>query len=388
MNITIVGLGYVGTGLSILISQNNKVIALDIDITKVEKINSSISPIDDEEIQDYLNSKKLNLKATTNDSEAYENSELIIICTPTNYDANTGQFDVSQVDSVIADIIKCNKKCSILIKSTVPVGFTRRMKDKYDKDDIYFSPEFLREGKTLTDNLRPSRIIIGGHDSKANNIAKLLSSIAIEKNQNVLFMNSDEAEAVKLFANTFLAMRISFFNELDSYCETYDLDTNNVIDGVCKDSRIGNYYNNPSFGYGGYCLPKDTQQLLKNFDKVPSNLIKAIIDANTTRKDFIAQKIIEKKPKILGIYRLVMKKGSDNFRDSAIQGVMKRVKAKGIEIIIYEPYLKTDHFFNSKVEKKLNEFKKNADLIISNRHSSDLEDVGHKVYSRDIFGTS
>ena len=391
MKITIVGCGYVGLSLSTLMSQYNDVTAYDINEDRVSKINNRVPPIKDTLLNDFFANKKLNLKATSNKKEAYEKAECIIICTPTNYDVKTSQFDTSSVEYVIQDSILHNKNCPIIIKSTVPVGFTDQIKIKFNYEKILFSPEFLREGKAVEDNLYPSRILIGA-DEKINQteiklISGLLLEIANHKENNSLLkvMRTNEAEAVKLFSNTYLAMRISFFNELDSYCETHKLDTKNVILGVGDDSRIGHHYNNPSFGYGGYCLPKDTKQLLKNYEKVPNSIMQAIVDANRTRKDFIAERIISKNPNKVGIYRLIMKENSDNVRESAVQGIMKRIKAKGIEVIIFEPNLKEKEFFGSKVIKDLSSFIKEADLIIANRNSSELNDVQDKVYTRDIF---
>ncbi len=387
MTITVIGCGYVGLSLATLLSQKNKVLCTDIDQKKIDQINKRISPIKDSLIEEYFNSKDLNLIAHKVNSQDYNNSNLAIICTPTNYDKKTNEFDTTNVENVIRDIIETNNQIPIFIKSTVPVGFTNKMREKYNSQNIYFSPEFLREGNALLDNLMPSRIIVGGNTQEAKNFAKLLLN-CVEKNKNqvpVTYMESSEAEAVKLFSNSFLAMRVSFFNELDTYCESNDLDTKNVIEGVGLDSRIGNYYNNPSFGYGGYCLPKDTQQLLNNYKKVPNKIIQAIVDANTTRKDFIASQIINRNPRVVGVFRLTMKENSDNFRDSAVQGIMKRIKAKGIEVIIYEPSLDTDEFYRSKVINNLQEFVKKSDLIIANRNSNELNFVRDKVYTRDLF---
>jgi len=386
-NITIVGAGYVGLSLACLLSKKNEVKALDIDSKKVEDINKRISPIFDEEISNYFKKENLKLSAHTCAEDALRGSDLVIIATPTNYDVEAGYFDTASVESVITECIKWCPDAVIVIKSTVPVGFTQNISKKLKKN-IVFSPEFLREGKALHDNLNPSRVVIGSNENgSAKQLKELLLSGAT-KNSNeipVLMCSPTEAESIKLFSNTFLAMRVAFFNELDSFCEKNALSTKNIIDGVCMDSRIGNKYNNPSFGYGGYCLPKDTKQLLANYKDVPNNLIKAIVDANSTRKDFIAEKIIEKKPKVLGIYRLTMKTNSDNFRESAVQGIMKRVKAKGIETIIFEPNLNERTFFNSKVFKSLTEFKEKSDLIICNRYDDNLKDVKEKIYTRDIF---
>ncbi len=389
MKISIVGLGYVGLSLSLLMAQSNDVIAYDIDKKKVEKIKSKISPFSDEHIEDYLKNKSSNLQATTNKKTAYFDSDFIVIATPTDYDAVKNTFDTSSIEIVIKDILK-NKKNdpTIIIKSTVPLGFTSEVRKKFNYSQIYFSPEFLREGSALYDNLYPSRIILGGNEKEMKIFSNLLiENCMLKKNEiNVLFMNSAEAEAIKLFSNTYLAMRIAYFNELDSFCIKHELDARNVINGVSMDKRIGNYYNNPSFGYGGYCLPKDTKQLLANYHKVPNNLIRAIVDANATRKDFISDLIIEMSPSIVGIYRLIMKEGSDNFRDSAIQGIMKRIKAKGIKVIVYEPLLKDKKFFNSEVIIDLDDFKTQSEIIISNRKSDDLNDVAHKIFTRDLFG--
>ena len=387
MKITIVGTGYVGLGLGTLLSQYHEVVALDIDEKKISNINNKISPIDDSGIVHYFKNKNLNLSATINKNLAYQDSNFIIICTPTNYNVETNEFDTSTVRSSIKDAIKVNPNCPIIIKSTIPVGFTDEVRSYFKKDNIIFSPEFLREGRALEDNIRPSRIIVGDLSQDAKNFSELLIEIADFQSKNVqlLFMESSEAEAVKLFSNSYLAMRIAYFNELDSYCEINNLDTSNVINGIGGDPRIGNYYNNPSFGYGGYCLPKDTQQLLKNYEKVPNNLIQAIVDSNKTRKDFVAKQILQKTNGTVGIYRLVMKEGADNIRESAVQDVMKRIKAKGIKIIVYEPKIKDNDFFGSEVFKDLNKFKSNSDLIVANRYSEELEDVLTKVYSRDIF---
>ncbi len=386
MKITIIGAGYVGLSLATLLSESNEVTILDIKQSKVDQINNRISPIVDKEIDDFFKNKQLNLNATSSE-EAYLDSKFIIICTPTNYDVASSEFDVTTVEKVISDALKLNKKASIIIKSTIPVGFTEKIRKKFNKKDIFFSPEFLREGSALRDNLNPSRIIVGGDSKEAKLFANLLFENANHSNKKIPieYMSSSEAEAVKLFSNTYLAMRIAYFNELDSYCETHNLDTERVIKGISHDPRIGNHYNNPSFGYGGYCLPKDTQQLLKNYDKVPNNLIKAIVDSNTTRKDFIANSIIKKKPETVGIYRIIMKKRSDNFRESAIQGVMKRLKAKGIKVIIYEPLLTEKLFFNSPIIEDLNEFKFQSSLIVANRFSPEISDVKEKVYTRDLF---
>ena len=387
MKFAIVGTGYVGLSLAVLISQKYEVVALDISKEKVELLNKKKSPIKDKEITNYLKSKKLNLTATTDKTTAYKNASYVIIATPTDYDPEANYFNTSSVEEAARDAVKFNKKITIIIRSTIPLGFTNELRKKLKTKKIFFSPEFLREGKALYDNLYPSRIIIGEKNKKANEFAKVLLNCATKKTKQipVHYTTSEEAESIKLFSNTYLAMRISFFNELDSYCEANDLNTLSVIKGVSDDPRIGNYYNNPSFGYGGYCLPKDTKQLLMNYKKVPNNLIRAIVEANSTRKDFIAESIISKKPRTVGIYRLVAKEGSDNFRKSAIQGVMKRIKAKGIEVIIYEPYLKDKTYFNSIIVNNLGEFKKKSNIILANRLSKDLISVRKKVYTRDLF---